>query len=61
MMFLWILLIGVVAYLLFAKSHKPLGEWMKSGETPEDVLTKRFINGEITEEEYKKMQKIIHD
>ncbi len=61
MMFLWILLIGVVAYLLFAKSHKPLGEWMKSGETPEDVLTKRFINGEITEEEYKKMQKIIRE
>jgi uncharacterized membrane protein len=47
--------------LLFAKSHKPLGEWMKSGETPEDVLTKRFINGEITEEEYKKMQKIIRE
>jgi len=34
---------------------------MKSGETPEDVLTKRFINGEITEEEYKKMQKIIRE
>ena len=61
MMFIWFILIGVVVYLLFAKSGKPLGEWVKSGETPEDVLTKRFVNGEITEEEYKKMQKIIHE
>ncbi|PKM39604.1 MAG: electron transporter RnfE [Firmicutes bacterium HGW-Firmicutes-9] len=61
MMFIWFILIGVVVYLLVAKSGKPLGEWVKSGETPEDVLTKRFVNGEITEEEYKKMQKIIHE
>lgn len=61
MMFIWFILIGVVIYLLVAKSGKPLGEWVKSGETPEDVLTKRFVNGEITEEEYKKMQKIIHE
>lgn len=61
MMFIWLILIGVVVYLLVAKSGKPLGEWVKSGETPEDVLTKRFVNGEITEEEYKKMQKIIHE
>jgi uncharacterized membrane protein len=60
-MFLWFLIIGIVVYLLFAKSRKPLGEWMKSGEDPEDILTKRFINGEITEEEYKKMQKVIRD
>ena len=61
MMFIWFILIGVVVYLLVAQSGKPLGEWVKSGETPEDVLTKRFVNGEITEEEYKKMQKIIHE
>ena len=61
MMFIWFILIGVVVYLLVAKPGKPLGEWVKSGETPEDVLTKRFVNGEITEEEYKKMQKIIHE
>lgn len=61
MMFIWFILIGGVVYLLVAKSGKPLGEWVKSGETPEDVLTKRFVNGEITEEEYKKMQKIIHE
>jgi len=61
MMFIWLILIGVVVYLLVAKSGKPMGGWVKSGETPEDVLTKRFVNGEITEEEYKKMQKIIHE
>ncbi len=60
-MLLWFLIISIVVYLLFAKSRKPLGEWMKSGEDPEDILTKRFINGEITEEEYKKMQKVIRD
>jgi uncharacterized membrane protein len=61
MMFFGLLLIGVVVYLLVAKPGKLHGEWMKSGETPEDVLSKRFVNGEITEEEYKKMQKIIHE
>ncbi|HML69043.1 hypothetical protein SDC9_197330 [bioreactor metagenome] len=61
MMFVWFLLIGIVVYLLFAKSGKPLSGWVKSGETPEDILTKRFVNGEITEEEYKKMQKIIRE
>ena len=61
MMILWILLIGIVVYFLVTKSGKPLSGWTKSGETPEETLTKRFVNGEITEEEYKKMQKVIHD
>ena len=61
MMFFGLLLIGVLVYLLLAKPGKPLNTWVKSGETPEDILTKRFINGEITEEEFKKMQKIIHE
>lgn len=59
MMFLWIFIVGILAYLLFAKPRKPLGE-KKSGETAEDVLTMRYVNGEITEEEYKRMQKIIN-
>jgi hypothetical protein len=52
--------VGIVVYLLFAKSGKPLGTWAKSGETPKTFLQSVYQR-EITEEEYKKMQKIIHE
>lgn len=61
MYFIWLLLIGLVAYALLSKRGKPLGEWAKSAEDPDEVLKKRFVNGEISEEEYKKMWKTIHE
>jgi len=61
MMFIWLILIGLVIYVLVAKPGKRFSEWHKTSESPEDILTKRFINGEITEEEYKKMQKVINN
>ncbi len=61
MMFFWFILIGVVVYLLVAKSGKRIIDRPKTGEDPEDLLIKRFVNGEITEEEYKKMLKVIRD
>jgi len=61
MMFIWLILIGLVIYALVAKPGKRFSDWHKSGESPEDILTKRYINGEITEEEYKKMQKVINN
>lgn len=61
MMFIWFILIGLVIYALVAKPGKRFSGWHKVTECPEDVLTNRFINGEITEEEYKKMQKVINN
>jgi len=61
MMFFWFILIGVVVYLLVAKSGKRIIDRPKTDEDPEDLLIKRFVNGEITEEEYKKMLKVIRD
>ena len=61
MMIFWFLLIGVVVYLLVAKSGKRIIDRPKTSEYPEDLLIKRFVNGEITEEEYKKMLKVIQD
>ncbi len=60
-MFFWLLLIGLVIYALVAKPGKRFSEWHRTSECPEDILTNRFINGEITEEEYKKMQKVINN
>ena len=61
MMIFWFLLIGVVVYLLVSKHGKRIIDRPKASEDPEDLLIKRFVNGEITEEEYKKMQKIIRE
>ena len=61
MMYIWLLLIGVVLYVLLAKPGKRTANDGKSGDDPEELLVKRFVNGEITEEEYKKMMKVIHD
>lgn len=61
MMFIWLLLIGVVLYALLAKPGKRVSDWHKSGDDPEDVLKKRYVNGEITEEEYKKMMKVVNE
>jgi uncharacterized membrane protein len=61
MMFLWLIPIGIVVYLLLAKPGKRIINLPKASEDPEDLLIKRFVNGEITEEEYKKMLKVIRD
>ncbi len=61
MMIIWLLLIGAVIYLLVAKSGKHPGKWAKTGDEPADVLKKRLANGEITEDEYKKMLKLVID
>lgn len=61
MFLIWLIPIGLIAYALLSKRGKPLGEWGKSGEDPDELLKKRFVSGEITEEEYKKILKTIHE
>jgi len=49
----WILVIGVVVYLLvnFSKRQGP-----ETKETPLDILKKRYARGEISQEEYTQMK-----
>ena len=61
MFIIWLVLIGVVVYALLTKSSKRIGDFAKSGEDSVEILKKRYVNGEITEEEYKKMLKIVND
>ena len=61
MMFFWLLLIGLVLYFVLVKPGKREGFSAKSAEDPEEVLKKRFVNGEITQEEYKNMLKIVNE
>lgn len=50
-----IALIGIVAYFIFQR-HDTRG--MDSpGETPMDILKKRYAKGEITKEKFERMQR----
>jgi len=58
MIIFWLLLVGIVLYALLAKPGKQMSGWKKSEDEPEEILKKRYVNGEITEEEYKRMLKV---
>jgi putative membrane protein len=53
MWILWILVIGVVIYLLVNYSKKQTSD---HEETPLDILQKRYAKGEISGEEYEQMK-----
>lgn len=57
--FMWIIfliIVGVAVYLI-VQSTRPKGFYGPSGETPKDILKKRYAKGEITKEEFDKMKK----
>lgn len=58
MIILWILL-GVGIYYLFIKKEGIDLSLNNRQNEAEKVLQLRFVNGEITQEEYEKMRKII--
>lgn len=61
MFIFWLALIGIVVYALLAKPGKRIGDWSKASDDPVDILKKRYVNGEITEEEYKKILKNVNN
>lgn len=61
MSIIWLVLAGLAVYLLLSKSGKRIGDWPKSGEDPVELLKKRYVNGEISEEEYKKILKTVSE
>ena len=57
--FMWILfivVIGVLIYLLL-QNAKAKGGTGGAGETPLDILKKRYARGELTKEDYDRMKK----
>ncbi|MBS3994692.1 MAG: SHOCT domain-containing protein [Alkaliphilus sp.] len=60
MMILSLLIIGIVVYLLL-KNHRDLTIVKQSRDESIEILKQRYVNGEINDEEYKRMIKIISD
>ncbi len=62
MPFFWLIVIGVVLYLIFGRGHSPriCGPGPGPGEeSPLDILKKRYAKGEITKEEFEQMKRDI--
>jgi len=59
-MILSLLIIGIVVYLLL-KNHRDLTIVKQSRDESIEILKQRYVNGEINDEEYKRMIKIISD
>lgn len=63
-MFMWILLIIIVAALAYfvINRGKTTGTSIRSaGESPTEILKKRYARGEITKEEYERFKKDIEN
>ena len=57
--FMWILflvVIGILAYIVI-QNVKKKGGAEAPGETPLDILKKRYVRGEITKEEFDRMKR----
>jgi putative membrane protein len=57
MWIIWIAIIGVLIYLVM-QATKGRGQ---AGETPLEILKKRYAKGEITKEEFDRMRKDISE
>lgn len=53
----WIVIIGLVIYLIVRLTNQRGDTSNYSNETPLDVLKKRYARGEITKEEFESMKK----
>jgi putative membrane protein len=61
--FMWLLIIiviGVLIYLVLRQTKAGEGKG-PSGETPVDILKKRYARGEITRDEFDRMKKDISE
>lgn len=61
-MFMWLILIifvVVIVYFVFERSKKTGNKDRLSGESPTDILKKRYAKGEITKEEFETIKRDI--
>ena len=59
MMYTWIIVIGVIVLGIFLYASKNGNKILKR-ESPEEILDRRYANGEITKEEYQENKRIIN-
>ncbi|MCK4572270.1 SHOCT domain-containing protein [candidate division WOR-3 bacterium] len=57
MWLVYIILVGVIVYLIITSQKKLEGK----DETALEILKKRYAKGEITKEEFKKIKKDLED
>lgn len=60
MMILFLLIIGVAVYFL-VKNNGSMSLGERSKDKSVEILKQRYVNGEIDDEEYKRMSKILKD
>jgi len=60
MMILFLLIIGIVVYFL-VKNSGSLAFGKQTKGISIEILKQRYVNGEIDDEEYKRMSKILKD
>jgi len=59
MMFFGWILIAVVVYYMFANNNGSVPRM--NSKSPKEVLDERFVNGEIDEETYTRMKRVLED
>jgi putative membrane protein len=60
MMLIFVVIIGILVFYLMSNEKNENNRLNLPGKkTPEDILKEKYVNGEITEEEYLKRKKVI--
>lgn len=59
MMYTWIIVLGIVALGIILYTRKNGSKILKK-ESPEEILDRRYANGEITKEEYEERKRVIN-
>lgn len=57
-MFIGIIVIGVIFYLIYTKNG-PISGSDRNIEEPEMLLKRRYVNGEIDDETYERMLRVL--
>ena len=59
MMYTWIIVLGVIVLGIILYAGKNRSKILKK-ESPEEILDRRYANGEITKEEYEERKQVIN-
>ncbi|MCG2751422.1 MAG: SHOCT domain-containing protein [Desulfobacteraceae bacterium] len=57
----WIIIIVIIAYLIFNRTKGSGNGFLTLGETPLEILKKRYAKGDIQKEEFERMKKELEE